>query len=466
MATVDDDFIMVDSTHVQGHPDHLTSISAYIDQVKCQLRTAISLPIHDNPELQYKEYLAHHILTDFMKQQQGWKVTPSAYEIDTAFVAVYDGSRKGPTVSFNAEYGKKQVGTIILGLCSNTGKDALVGIGHACGHNLIAVTSVAGALATAHMIDREKLSGKVVLFGTPAEGAYKDHNVDISLISHSGISPDAALVRTAAYSAMEVEYFGKEAHAAARPWDGIRHLHTINALDALITAYNAISVLRQQTESGDIIQGSHVPDSLHRKLCLTRVKGMIANGGARPNIIHAYSSGKFVVRSSSRARLEALKKRVYACFEAGALATGATLKLTPGGSYNDHMPNRTLAKSYRANFNRLGGTIPREDIDIISSATMASTDQGNISYAIPSISPNCWIRSEDETGKQLGGPHTPDFEKAARTEEAHELAMRVAKGLAATAVDILTTPTFLEEVRREFADMKRSHDFAMDAVVV
>lgn len=186
-------------------------------------------------------------------------------------------------------------------------------------------------------------------------GAYKDHSVDISLISHPGIDSDAALVRTAAYSAFKVEYYGKEAHAAARPWDGI------NALDALITAYNAISVLRQQTEPGDIIQGQ------------------ITNGGLRPNIIHAYSAGRFVVRSSTRARLEALKKRVYACFDAGATATGAELKLTPGGSYENHMPNRALGRSYRQSFKRLGGQIPEEDIDLINAATTASTDQGNIS---------------------------------------------------------------------------------------
>ena len=183
-------------------------------------------------------------------------------------------------------------------------------------------------------------------------GAYRDHKVDISLISHPGISPDAALVRTAAYSALKVEYFGKEAHAAARPWDGI------NALDALITAYNAISVLRQQTQVGDIIQG------------------MITNGGLRPNIIHAYSSGSFVVRSSTRARVEALKKRVYACFEAGATATGAELKITLGGSYDDMAPNKALGWSYRHFFNRLGGEIVKGDIDILQSTTMASTDQG------------------------------------------------------------------------------------------
>ena len=143
-------------------------------------------------------------------------------------------------MSFNAEY------------------DALKGIGHACGHNLIAIASIGGALATATLVREQQLGGKVVLFGTPAEeggggkikllnaGAYSDHKVDISLIAHPGISPDSALVRTAAYSSFKVEYHGREAHAAARPWDGI------NALDALIVAYTSISALRQQTQPGDI----------------------------------------------------------------------------------------------------------------------------------------------------------------------------------------------------------------------
>ncbi|KAK3117351.1 hypothetical protein LTR53_001341 [Teratosphaeriaceae sp. CCFEE 6253] len=422
--------------------EYLDEIGAEIDHLSYNLRT-ISLTIHDNPELQYKEYHAHAILTEYLARQQGWVVTPPAYGINTAFVAVFDSGKPGPVVSFNAEY------------------DALAGIGHACGHNLIAVMSLAGALATARIMEGHSIAGKVVLFGTPAEeggggkikllnaGAYKDNNVDISLISHPGISPDAALVKTAAYVAFKVEYFGKEAHAAARPWDGI------NALDALITAYNSISVLRQQTQPGDIIQG------------------MITNGGLRPNIIHAYSAGKFVVRSTSRARVEALKTRVYACFEAAAVATDAELRLTPGGSYDDHMPNHALGGSYRRFFNRLGGDIVRGDIDILQSPTTASTDQGqyisnvlnlrtpdngftgNISYAIPSIQPNCWIRSEDEHGKQLGGPHTPDFEKAVRTEEAHGLAMRVAKALTATAIAVLTRPELLRDVKAEFDDMKR-----------
>ena len=158
-----------------------------------------------------------------------------------------------------------------------------------------------------------------------------------------------ALMRTAAYQSFKVEYFGKEAHAAARPWDGI------NALDALITAYNAISVLRQQTQPGDIIQGH------------------ITNGGLRPNIIHAYASGMFVVRSSNRSRRDALNERVQKCFEAGAHATGATLKVTPKGSYDDHMPNRVLGARYREAFMTLGGEIKTPDLDWLEGTTMAST---------------------------------------------------------------------------------------------
>lgn len=189
-----------------------------------------------------------------------------------------------------------------------------------------------------------------------------------------------------------------------------------------------MSVLRQQTQAGDIVQAQ------------------ITNGGLRPNIIHAYSSGLFVVRSASKVRLDALKTRVIACLEAGATATGATLKLTPvGNSYQDHVPNHALGRVYRRLFNRLEG-----DIDEHTAVTQASTDQGNISHAMPSLHPNFWIRSEDEDGRQLGGPHTPDFEKAARTEEAHRLAMRVGKAMAATAVEVLGSAELLGEVKHEF----------------
>lgn len=275
-------------------------------------------------------------------------------------------------------------------------------------------------------------------------GAYTEHKVDINLISHPGTVPDAALMRTAAYTSFRVEYFGKEAHAAASPWEGI------NALDALITAYNAISVLRQQTKPGDIIQGN------------------ITHGGLKPNIIHAYAAGQFVVRSSTRARRDALLQRVKLCFEGAATATGAKLTITHTGAYDDHSPNWALAARYRRHFNTLGGSIEPPELDYIHAQTNASTDQGNVSYALPSLSPGFWIRSEDEEGRQLGGPHTPAFARAARRKEAHGLAMRVGKALAGTAVDVLVVEGLLEEVKREFEEMKKEagNDDAALVVVV
>lgn len=149
-----EDFVMVGHNAPMGisHSEaYLDLISQYIEELSEDLRE-ISLSIHDNPELQFKEYHAHRLLTGYLRKQDGWGVTPSAYGIETAFVASFDSGERGPVVSFNAEY------------------DALVGIGHACGHNLIAMISLAAALVTARTLSEMRLGGKVVLFGTPAEG--------------------------------------------------------------------------------------------------------------------------------------------------------------------------------------------------------------------------------------------------------------------------------------------------------
>ncbi|TRM60316.1 hypothetical protein BD626DRAFT_504930 [Schizophyllum amplum] len=348
--------------------DRLDEISAFVNAQTAALRV-LNLTIHDNPELGYHEFVAHDVLTRFM-EARGWKVTRSAYGIATAFVAVFDSGVKGPVVSFNAEY------------------DCLKDIGHACGHNLIATASVAAALATAECIQQHKLKGKVILFGTPAEeggggkirlldaGAYKDHGVDVSLMAHPGNVESHALVSTAAYESFTAEYSGKEAHAAAQPWEGI------NALDGLITAYNGLSALRQQTKPKDIIQGH------------------ITNGGLAPNIIHAYASGNFVIRAENRKRLQELRKPEY--------------------------------------------PIPQPQIDFLLGFSNASTDQGNISYAMPSLHAGFCIDAE-------AGPHTPKFTEAARTQQAHDSALTTGKALAATAVEVLSRQGYLREIKEEWA---------------
>ncbi|KXH37456.1 amidohydrolase [Colletotrichum simmondsii] len=460
MDTTEDDFVLV--SHADTHPtctstspcslasaSTSTSTSSppsssspppFLDEISSivtDLADAlwpVNKTIHDNPELGYREFIAHDTLVAFMRTQPGWKVTPSAYGMKTAWVAVWESGKKGPAVSFNAEM------------------DCLPGIGHACGHNLIATASLTAALATSTLLARHDLPGKLILYGTPAEeggggkiallkaGAYNPSTCpgspsrapDINLISHPGIVPSTALMRTSAYTSLRLEYFGREAHAAANPWLGI------NALDALVVAYTSISVLRQQTRPGDVIQCN------------------ISHGGARPNIIHAYAAANFVVRSDTQPRLSELLKKVQRCFAAGAEATGATFKVTFTGAYKDHVPNRVLGRSYTRYFNALLGSggdgdggdndapIPTdEDVDEIRGRTMASTDQGDISYAMPSLSVGFAI----PPGKGGQGPHNPEFAEAAGTRVAFERSLRVGKGLAGVAVDVLTKEGMVDEVK-------------------
>ncbi|KAI2624776.1 hypothetical protein GGS21DRAFT_532026 [Xylaria nigripes] len=424
MDQMDEGFVVIkheDANEiVPAKAGYLGEISNFIESISKEL-WKVNKTIHDNPELGFKEFLAHETLTKFMLSRPGWKVTPSAYGMATAWVAVFDSGQKGPVVSLNAEM------------------DALEGIGHACGHNLIATASVAAGLATAEMLSRYKLGGKVVLFGTPAEeggggkikllqaGAYKDHKVDVNLISHPGIAANTAFMRTSAYTAYKVEYFGRESHAAANPWLGI------NALDAIITAYNAISVLRQQTMPDDVIQGN------------------ITDGGIRPNVIHAYTAGDFIARASTQARLAELREKVRACFEAGAIATGAALKVVVTQEYADHVPNRVLADRYRQHFNQLcpPGPIPDNlQIDEMQGRTMASTDQGNISYAMPSLHVGFWI----PPGPGGAGPHNPGFAESAGTKIAFENCLRVGKAMAAVGVDILRDLDLLDRVKKSWKE--------------
>ncbi|TEA15721.1 Peptidase M20 domain-containing protein 2 [Colletotrichum sidae] len=397
---------------------YFTGVSDYLDSIVEEL-WPINKEIHDNPELGYEEVKAHDLLTDFIESHEGWNVTRSIYNISTAFVAIFEGSGEGPVVSFNAEY------------------DALPGLGHACGHNLIATASVGGALATAEIMRAENLPGKVILFGTPAEeslggkvklheaGAFRDHNIDISLITHPTNGGDSPYMITTSTDRFEVEYYGKEAHAAAAPWEGV------NAQDALILANNAIALLRQQTQHTD------------------KIHGIISSAGSRINVIPALAQASFQIRSADNAALEDWTERVLKCFEAGALATGAELNLTmrPYG-YDNMVNNDILANTYTKYFTELGGEVPSAEIDKLRDPD-GSTDQGNLSHDFPSISPYFGITNEDGSVPE-GGPHTSAFEVAAGSRPAFDKAIMVAKSIAGVAVDVLTVEGLLDNIQREF----------------
>ena len=397
---------------------HFSAISDYIDSITDDL-SSINTEIHSNPELGYEEVKAHELLTSFMEEQKGWNVTRSVGNISTAFMAVFDGAGNGPVIGFNAEY------------------DALPGLGHACGHNLIATASLGGALAAAEVMRSQSLGGKIVLFGTPAEeslggkvkmleaGIFKDANIDISLISHPTSSGDSPYMLTTSTDRVDVAYTGLEAHAAAGPWEGI------NAQDGLLVANSALSYMRQQMRPSD------------------RVHGFISSAGSRINVISAKAEGSYQIRANDDTQLANLTTRVENCFKAGALATGARLNFTirPYG-YANHVTNDLLAASYSQYFVEQGGELEDAEIDKMKDPS-GSTDQGNLSHEWPSISPYFQIFNEDGSVPATG-PHTALFEVAAGSSKSFEKSVVVAKSLAGVAVDVLTVEGLLDRIKEEF----------------
>ncbi|KAF0355127.1 amidohydrolase [Gigaspora margarita] len=384
-----------------------------IDEVSEELRE-ISLKIHDKPELAKEERFAHELLVNYLKKK-GFKVTPSAYGIETAFVAEFQSKTgEGRVVSFNSEY------------------DALPEIGHACGHNLIAISGVGAAIGLKAVLEKFEIEGTVKLFGTPAEeigvgkielieaGAYKD--VNVSLMIHPGAF-GGAFGKHIANNSIEVEYFGKSAHASGAPWEGI------NALDAIILAYNNIGLLRQQS------------------LPTNRVHGIITNGGTAPNVIPDYTSGKFKVRGMTIEDLRSFGPRVQKCFEGAAEATGAKLKTKWSKEIYDLKTNSSMATRYETyDSQKFGTKFPSREQQQSSTSFTPSTDQGNVTHIVPGIQP---VYNIFEMSSGINN-HTPKFAEQARTKFAHEKTIEATKSVALVGLDILIDDKFYREVRKCF----------------
>jgi len=377
-------------------------IDRAIDAISDGLR-AVSLDIHEHPELNFQEHRAHATLTDFL-DEQGFEVVRGAYTMPTAFRAA--AGTGGPTVAVLSEY------------------DALPGIGHACGHNLIAIAGVGAGVGLRAGL--EGRPGSVVILGSPAEegGAGKQilieqgafEGIDAALMAHP--SPrDNATPGVQALHELKVEYFGRNAHAAAMPWQGI------NALDALVVGYNAISVLRQQIKPTD------------------RVHGIFTHAGLKPNIIPDYTAAEYYVRSATMPELAELKERVIACLESAATATGCRVEITwVGRAYCDLVSNRPLATRYAEHMAELGHRVALEPW------MGGSTDMGNVSYVLPTVHPMFGIPCDP-----MNANHTAPFTEAAGTEEAHERTIRVAKAMARAAYDLISDETLLSDVKADFA---------------
>jgi amidohydrolase len=362
---------------------------------------ALSARIHAHPELGYEEELASLWLSEAL-DAAGFRVERGICDLPTAFRAT---AGSGPLhVAFCAEY------------------DALPGIGHACGHNVIAASSVGAAMAAAAVADEVGLTVSVI--GTPAEEVLRTggkvllldrggfRGVHAAMMAHP--APwDVALWPIVAALFFEVHYEGKAAHASAFPHEGI------NAADAITIAQASIGLLRQHLRPTD------------------RVHGIVTKGGDAFNIVPAHASSDYAVRARTLGELDAVYERVLRCFEAGALATGATLSIVGGDKPFAHMEDDVeLAALYQSNAEVLGRRFPAPGEP--SPATQISTDMGNVSLVMPSIHPALGIGSLPAVN------HQPEFAAACATPAAEQAIYDGALSLAWTAVDAAQTPALRE----------------------
>jgi len=382
------------------------SVTGEVDAQRQQL-SELSLKIHDNPELGFHEVKAAAWLTRYL-EEKGFATEQGICELPTAFRASYGQGK--PAIAILAEY------------------DALPGLGHACGHNLIATCAVGAAVASKLAVDQ--FGGSILVIGTPSEeinggkvpmidrGAF--NNVDAAMMVHPGVY-DTATVHALACQNLHVEFFGQAAHAAARPEGGI------NALEAMLQSFAAINSLRQHIKS------------------TARIHGIITDGGEAANVVPAHSAASFIVRAEDDAYLDELKQRVLNCFIGAATASGARLEYKWGNSRYAPMRNDpTLARLFRQNMQSVGRRIEFFD----PSSAFGSTDMANVSQVVPGIHPMVSIAPKDVLS------HSPRFAEAAASEAGIRGLVDAAKALAMTVVDLVANSDIVSEVKREFEQQK------------
>ena len=374
------------------------------DSVELQREQLIqlSLNIHDNPELGFKEEKASAWLTSYLEDNEFY-VKRGIAGLATAFRATY--GQGSPRIAFLAEY------------------DALPKIGHGCGHNIIAASAVGAGVASKSIIDQ--LGGSIVVLGTPAEegfggkidmvkaGTFK--KIDVAMMVHPNVL-NMVTMQALACSQLEVEFFGQAAHAAAQPHRGI------NALDAMILAFTSINSLRQHIKAE------------------ARIHGIITDGGEAPNIVPAHSAATLFIRALNNDYLDELKDKVSNCFTGASIASGARLEYRWGEkTYSPMKNNMTLAGLFKQNLESLGRHVEAFDPRF----GLGSTDMGNVSQVVPSIHPTIAIAPFTVL------IHTPEFAAAAASQAGQQGIMDAAKAMAMTMVDILQ-PGMLDRIKQEF----------------
>ncbi|MDI3090895.1 M20 family metallopeptidase [Priestia megaterium] len=366
----------------------------------------VSKYIGQNPELGHEEFKACKALTDVLKEQ-GFTVEIGTCDLPTAFTAVYDSQKPGPSIGFMAEY------------------DALPDLGHACGHNLIGTMAIAAGIGLSKAV--AETGGKLYVYGTPAEetrggkvtmaeqGIF--NHLDVAMMAHPYYCHQKS-GRSLAMDAIQFEFFGKSAHAAAAPHEGI------NALDGVLQTFNSINALRQHVK----------PD--------VRIHGVITEGGKAANVVPDYAVAQFYVRASTRAYVDEVTEKVKACANGAALATGTKLKISNYEfSYDDMQTNQTLSDVYTNNLISLGVS---EQSITEDQGDHGSLDMGNVSQVVPAIHPYIQICDDYFVC------HTHEFREAALSEQGREAMILGAKTMALTGYDVLTNQALLQKIKEEF----------------
>lgn len=382
-------------------------LAAEIDK-RADVLVDASHQIHANPELCYEEHFAHDLLTGLLETEK-IDVERHACDLDTAFIA-RAGDNDGPVIAVLCEY------------------DALPGIGHACGHNIIGTAGLGAGIAAAALAD--EVGGRVVILGTPAEegGGGKElmiqrgalDGVDAAMMVHpAGV--DIARMEVIAIHQMKVRYHGQAAHAAAFPHKGR------NALDAAVLGYMNIAALRQHIKPNE------------------RIHGIFTHGGDKPNIVPSFAAAEWYVRSATLKSLDRLKPRVVACLEAGAQAAGCEMEIEwQDPAYADMVDNRTMLTLYLENAAATG----RELVESTDGGpqVVGSTDMGNVSYVVPSIHPMIKVAPAHLS------IHTPEFAEYTASADGDAAVIDGAKAMAMTIADLWLQPDVLAAVKEEFTE--------------
>ncbi|MCE0455424.1 M20 family metallopeptidase [Staphylococcus haemolyticus] len=370
----------------------------------------ISHRIHERPELGNEEIFASRTLIDKLKEND-FDIETDIAGHATGFIATYDSGQEGPVIGYLAEY------------------DALPGLGHACGHNIIGTASVLAGSALKQVIDR--IGGKVVVLGCPAEEGGENGSakasyvkadiidaIDIALMIHPG-NATYPTIDTLAVDVLDIKFYGKSSHASENADEAL------NALDAMISYFNGVAQLRQ-----------HIKKS-------QRVHGVILDGGKAANIIPDFTHARFYTRATTRKELDILTEKVNQIARGAAIQTGCDYEFGPiQNGVNEFIKTPKLDKLFEKYALEVGEDVSHDDFGF------GSTDTGNVSHIVPTIHPHVKIGSRNLVG------HTHRFREAAASVHGDQALIHGAKIIALMGLELIENKGLFDEIVQQHSHIK------------